>query len=158
MQRENYTIKSQSKNAMAMIMAIMVIVIIGTIMALSMSMTVLTTKRNLDMYLYEQVEILADSAREYAMYKIGNTPCVEDTFTITGQDDFYDIDIDIKYIVPTGCTADPTLNFAPNPDDTDTELIHSAAVLNITVAIDKSKTNTSEDIRFHKRYIENIKP
>ncbi|MEA1983749.1 MAG: hypothetical protein U9N39_09400 [Campylobacterota bacterium] len=155
MQRENYTIKHQSKNAMAMIMAIAVIVIIGTIMALSMSMTALTTKRNLDMYLYEQVEILADSAREYAMYKIGNTPCSQDDFNITGQDDFYDIDIDIKYVTETGTCTGAGSVFTTKTDDA---LIHSAAVLNITVSIDKSKTNTSEDIRFYKRYIENIKP
>ena len=148
--------RNQSKNAIAMIMAIAVIVIIGTIMALSMSMTALTTKRNLDMYLSEQIEILADSAREYAMYKIGNTPCVVSGYTIAGQDTFYDINIDILYVTAAGCPApNAALSFTA---DTDTNLQRDTAVIDITISIDKSKTNTSENIRFYKRYIENIKP
>jgi len=146
--------RNKSKNAIAMIMAIAVIVIIGTIMALSISMTALTTKRNLDMYLSEQIEILADSAREYAMYKIGNTPCVVSNFPITRQDDFYNINIDILYVTAAGCT-DPTLNFT---SDTDANLQRATAVIDVTISIDKNQTKTSENIRFYKRYIENIKP
>jgi len=148
--------RNQSKNAIAMIMAIAVIVIIGTIMALSISMTSLTTKRNLDMYLSEQIEILADSAREYAMYKIGNTPCVVSNYNIAGQDTFYDITIDILYVTAAGCPIpNAALNFT---NDTDANLQRDTAVIDVTISIDKSKTNTSEDIRFYKRYIENIKP
>jgi len=146
--------RNQSKNAIAMIMAIAVIVIIGTIMALSMSMTALTTKRNLDMYLSEQIEILADSAREYAMYKIGNTPCVVSNYNIANQDTFYDINISILYVTATGC-ADATLDFTA---DKDANLQRPTAVIDVTISIDKSQTNTTEDIRFYKRYIENIKP
>jgi len=146
--------RNQSKNAIAMIMAIVVIVIIGTIMALSMNMTMLTTKRNLDMYLSEQIEILADSAREYAMYKIGNTSCVVSGYNIPGEDTFYDINISILYVTATGC-ADTALDFT---SDTDANLQRDTAVIDVAIAIDKSKTNTTENIRFYKRYIENIKP
>jgi len=148
--------RNRSKNAIAMIMAIAVIVIIGTIMALSMNMTALTTKRNLDMYLSEQIEILADSAREYAMYKIGNTSCVAavSNYAISGQDTFYDIDINVLYVTAAGC-ADAALDFT---SDTDANLQRDTAVIDVTVSIDKNQTNTSENIRFYKRYIENIKP
>ena len=146
--------RNRSKNAIAMIMAIAVIVIISTIMALSMSMTMVTTKRNIDMYLYEQAEILADSAREYAMYKIGNAPCVNNNYTIAGQDTFYNIDITVSYV-----TANPTTCAGPNfTNIADTNLQINTAIIDVTVSIDKSQTKTSEDIRFYKRYIENIEP
>jgi len=145
----------QSKrNGIAMIMAIAVIVIIGTIMALSMALTLKTTKRTVETYLYEQVEILSDSAREYAMYKIGNTSCIESGFYIPDQEGFYDINISIKYITKAACTT-PSLNFTT---DYDPDLIHESAVIDVVVSIDKNQTNTAEDVRFHKRYIENIKP
>ena len=141
------------KKAMAMIMAIMVIVIIGTIMALSLSMTTQTTKRNLETYLYEQSEILADSAREYAMYKIGNTSCTPADFNITAQDAFYDITIKTRYVTSTASCG--TRNFTA---DTDPDLQNPTAVIDVTVAIDTNNTKTSEAIRFYKRYIETIKP
>ena len=141
------------KKAMAMIMAIMVIVIVGTIMALSLNMTVQTTKRNIETYLYEQSEILADSAREYTMYKIGNTPCIYSGSNILNQDSFYNINISVLYVTknPTTCAG---LKFTT---DTDVDLQRDTAIIDVTVSIDKSQTNTSEDIRFYKRYIENIK-
>lgn len=143
------------KKAMAMIMAIMVIVIIGTIMALSLNMTTLTTSRNLDMYFNEQMEILSDSAREYALYKIANTPCIYSGSNIVDQDSFYDINISVKYVTKDGCTATPSLNFT---NDTDADLLRATAIIDITMSLDKAQTNTSEDVRFYKRYIENIKP
>ncbi len=140
------------KKAMAMIMAIMVIVIIGTIMALSLSMTTQTTKCNIDTYLYEQSEILADSAREYTMYKIGKVPCTPADFTITTQDGYYDITVKTHYVTPNASCG--IYNFT---SDRDIDLQNPTAVIDITVAIDTNKTNTSENIRFYKRYIENIK-
>ena len=142
------------RNAIAMIMAIAVIVIIGTIMALSMALTLKTGKRTVETYLHEQVEILADSAREYAMYKIGTTSCVNHDYNITQQDNFYDIEIRVKYITTIACT-DTTLNFTT---DYDTDLQHDSAVIDIVVSVDNNQTNTAEEIRFYKRYIENINP
>lgn len=150
--------KYQFKNGIAMIMAVMVIILTATIMALGLAMTTKTTNENLDMYLSEQAEILADSAREYVMYKIGNTPCIESGYTFL-QDDFYIINISIKYVTPEGCVATPDLNYisASNPNHLDANLITSAAIIDVKVSIDKSKTSTNESISFHKRYIELIK-
>mgnify|MGYP006995581668 CR=1 FL=1 len=143
------------KNGIAMIMAIAVIVVVGTIMALSLSMTTKTTKRNLDIYLYEQIEMLSDSAREYAMYKIDNnaTQCAYSNFSILGQDTLYDINIGIRYVTATGCPAGNDFT-----NDLDPALLNDVAVIDVTVSVDKTESQTTEDIRFHKRYIENIKP
>jgi len=146
--------RTNRRNAIAMIMAIAVIVIIGTIMALSMAMTLKTGKRTVETYLNEQVEILADSAREYAMYKIGNTSCVQHDYNISQQDSFYNIQITVKYITQVAC-ATTALNFTT---DYDIDLQHDSAIVDIVVSIDKNQTNTAEDVRFYKRYIENINP
>ena len=145
------------KNGIAMIMAIAVIVVVGTIMTLSLNMTTKTTKRDLDIYLYEQVEILSDSAREYAMYKIDNntTQCAYSNFSVIGQDTLYDINIDIRYVTPAGCPALYPNDFTA---DLDSDLLNDVAVIDVTVIVDKSESQMPEDIRFHKRYIENIKP
>ena len=140
-----------------MIMAIAVIVIVGTILTLSLTMTAKTTKRDIDLYLYEQIEMLSDSAREYAMYKIENntTQCANRNFIILGQDTLYDINIDIRYVTPAGCPAGFLNDFTA---DLDPDLTNDVAVLDVTVWVDKAESQTLEDIRFHKRYIENIKP
>jgi len=145
------------KNGIAMIMAIAVIVVVGTIMALSLNMTAKTTKRNLDIYLYEQIEMLSDSAREYAMYKIENntTLCAYNNFSVLGQDTLYDINIDIRYVTSAGCPGAYPNDFTA---DLDPDLLNDVAVLDITVLVDKTTSQMPEDIRFHKRYIENIKP
>lgn len=151
------------KNGIAMIMAIMTIILIATIMALGLAMTTQTTSRNTDLYLSEQAEILADSAREYAMYKIGSTPCIESGYTFI-QDNFYNIKIDIKYITTEGCAAvpgatTPTLDYIPtlNANHFDSNLISPVAVINVYVETNTSTTTTSEKISFHKKYIELIK-
>lgn len=149
--------RALQRDGIAIIMAIMVIVIIGTIMALAVALTTETTQRNLNTYLYEQAEIMADSAREYAMYKIdtNTTQCVDFSSIIPiTQDTFYNIDINASYVTPTG-TCGGGLDFTTTPDP---DLDNNVTILNITVSIDKSATLTNEDIRFHKRYIENIKP
>ena len=145
------------KNGIAMIMAIAVIVVVGTIMALSLSMTTKTTKRNLDIYLYEHIEMLSNSAREYAMYKIDNntTQCAYSNFSIPGQDTLYDINIDIRYVTPAGCPIAYPNDFTT---DLDPDLLNDVAVIDVTVWVDQTESLTSENIRFHKRYIENIKP
>ena len=75
MQRKNSFLK-KFRGGMAMIMAIAVIVIIATIMALALSLTSQTTKRTVDIYLYEQSALYAKSAVELALLEIaGNTPC-----------------------------------------------------------------------------------
>jgi len=149
--------KKSNKSGIAMIMAIAVIVVVGTILTLSLTMTAKTTKRDLDLYLYEQVEILSNSAREYAMYKIDNnaTHCAYSNFNIPGQDSLYDINIDIKYVTPTGCPPTHPNDFTA---DLDPDLQNDVAVIDVTVSVDKIVSQTSEDIRFHKRYIENRKP
>jgi len=101
MQRKNYLLKSSYKSGIAMVMAIIVIVIMGTIMALSLSLTSLTTKRTNDLYLYEQSSLLAKSATEYALLLIGQRdPCsdINTTFRNFDQETIYRVNIEIQYI------------------------------------------------------------
>lgn len=142
-------INSRKKPAFAMIMAMTFILILGTILALSISLTSTTTKKNLETYFYEQMEILADSAREYAMYKIGNSPCNANSFNFT-QDNLYDITINIQYVTRAVC-ADPNLSFAVDPS-----LVKETAIIDVAVSLNNAASNTPESIRYYKRYIENI--
>ncbi|MFA5235189.1 MAG: hypothetical protein WC390_12390 [Sulfurimonas sp.] len=93
MQRKNSILKTNpsQKKGFAMITAIIVIVIISTIMALSLSLTAQTSKRTIDLYLYEQVALHAKSAAELALLDIAQVnPC-----TYTGN----------TYNFPRGCTG-----------------------------------------------------
>ena len=151
MQRKNYSL---NKKGIAMIMAIAVIIIIATILTLSISLTSQTTKRNIDMYLSEQSEMLADSAREYALYSIDNnaTHCGIGNLNFT-QDTLYNINIDMKYITRNGCTD----GIANNNEINDSALIHESVILDITIFVDANLSGTTENIKYFKRYIENIK-
>lgn len=142
---------SRKKPAFAMIMAMTFIVILGTILALSISLTSTTTKKNLETYFYEQMEILADSAREYAMFRIGNTPCNVGTFNFT-QDNLYDITINVQYVTRATCPApNAALTFAVDPS-----LVKETAIIDVAVSLNNAASNTPEQIRYYKRYIENI--
>jgi len=116
MQRKNNLLKS-SKNGIAMMMAIATIVIISTIMALSLMMSAKTTKSINDLYLYEQSQLYAKSATEYALLKIAqSTPCsyLDESFT---QDGIYDINISVSYIYYKGGSEDPENDICSvNPD------------------------------------------
>ena len=70
MQRKNYLLKTSHKSGMAMITAIAVIVIIATIMTLALKLSTQTTKKTVDIYVYEQAVLLSKRAAEYALLRI----------------------------------------------------------------------------------------
>ena len=72
MQRKNYILKSK-KNGFAMLMAIVVLLVLATMMAVSISLTTKTTKRNLNTYVKNQAELYSKNAAEYALYKISKS-------------------------------------------------------------------------------------
>lgn len=111
MQRKNNLLKS-SKNGIAMIMAISTIVIISTIMALSLMMSAKTTKSITDLYLYEQAQLYAKSATEYALLKIAqSSPCtyLDENFPVDENlsKNIFDINISVSYIYYKGNGEDP---------------------------------------------------
>ncbi len=93
MQRKNNILK---RDGIAMIMAIVAIVVLSTIMALSLSLTTQTTKKTVDIYLYEQAMIYSKSVAELALLEIAKKGC-QNSFDTT-FDDIYDANVTMKYI------------------------------------------------------------
>jgi type II secretory pathway component PulK len=153
MQRKNniLTPSKSSKNGIAMIMAIMIIVIIGTIMALSISMTALTTKSTNDIYLYEQSELFSKSATEYALLRIAEDNNDSDPCHYTGgsftQDSIYNINISVKYIYLAGVCTNQYATVSTDEQN--------GSVL-IDVAVDVNDTISGEPIRYFRRTLQKL--
>jgi len=159
MQRKNNILKS-ARSGMAMIMAITVIVIMATIMALSLALTTQTTKKTVDLYIYEQAILLSKSATEYALLEIAQDgPCSNiNTLNFTpdldgdGNPDYYDINITMKYIYEVGsnpCNAAKTYTTVTTPEQ------NGSVLIDVTVSVDDDSI-TSEPIRYFRRTIQKL--
>ena len=163
MQRKNNIMKkfyTNSKKGMAMIMAIFVIVIVATIMSLAIALNSQTTKRTVNLYIYEQAILLAKSAAEYTLLRISldnnsTNPCHVKTLNFSpdldndGVADYFDINVSVKYSYtnyPSGCPR-----FAPvtTPEQ------NGSVLLDITVSVD-DPTITTEPIRYFRRTIQKL--
>ncbi|MGD9718879.1 MAG: hypothetical protein AB7U24_06535 [Sulfurimonadaceae bacterium] len=138
-------------------MAIVVIVVITTIMALSLSLTVQTAKKTTDIYLHEQITLLAKSAAEYSLFKIAEDgPCTHHNDLNFQHNGMYDINITNRYIYtnPNPCLG--TANFGsytnPAPLSPDT---NGTVIMDITISVD-DPTITSEPIRYFRRTIQKL--
>ena len=157
MQRQNSILNSSQKRnkkgGFAIIMAIAVIVVIATIMALSLSLTSQTAKRTTDIYLHEQVVLLAKSAVEYSLFQIAAYgPCSVPSMNFQ-HNGIYDINITNRYIYTNLC-ANPDhsagiLTYVVNPDSNGTAIIDVAVSVNDT-------SITSEPIRYFRRTIQKL--
>lgn len=164
MQRKNSILKvtphqkrgafAKVRSGFAMITAIIVIVIISTIMALSLSLTTETTKRTVDLYLYEQVALHTKSATELAMLEIAKNGC-QNSFNTT-LDTFYDVNITMRYVY-TG----PTTNVAG--DDCDeyisyitTDEQNGSVLMDVTVSVREDQGLSTEPIRYFRRTIQKL--
>ncbi len=166
MQRKNYILKRahpKFRNAMAMIMAIAFIVIISTIMALALSLSSQTTKRTIDIYLYEQSVLLAKSGAEYALLRISldnneKNPCkvtslnnIRPDIDNDGIPDFYDINISIKYSYKNPPSSCKGKTFATVTTDEQ----NGSVLMDITVSVNDTSVST-EPIRYFKRTIQKL--
>jgi hypothetical protein len=156
MQRKNSILKKQHKNAMALIMAIAVIIIISTIMALSLALTTQTSKKTLDLYLYEQSMLLSKSATEFALLEIAKNNTSANPCNYTGssfvQDGFYQIDISVRYVYtsfPASCAAAQQFATVQTAEQNGSALIDVAVSVNNT-------TVSSEPIRYFRRTIQKL--
>jgi type II secretory pathway pseudopilin PulG len=135
---------------MAMIMAIAVIVVVATLLALSLSLTSLTTKSSMDLFLYEQANLLARSAGEYAKLKIGlinndnnsTSRCAYTGENFTQNSD-YNININVSYVYSNGVSACGDIDLVQTDD-------FGAALIDVTVEVNNPAT-TSEPIRIFRR-------
>ncbi|MEO1953358.1 MAG: hypothetical protein ABGW74_01490 [Campylobacterales bacterium] len=147
MQRKNNILK---KDAMAMIMAIVVIVVISTIMAISLSMTTLTTKKMTDLYLYEQAMIYSKSVAELALLKIAKDGC-QNSFN-KNFDGIYDANVTMQYIYTeeehnkTGGKCNEYISYIKTDEQ------NGSVLMDISVTSDAG----SEPIRYFRRTIQKL--
>jgi len=160
MQRKNSFLKISPRdnfhNGMAMMMAISVIVIVATIMSLSLAMTTMSSKKSIDLYLYEESILLSKSATEYALLKIGqNKPCTQfDTDVLNWrQNNIYDINISIKYIYTSDRSCEDNGGELYTIVQTDEQ--NGSALIDVTVSV-TDENISSEPIRFFRRTLQKL--
>ncbi|MCW8839327.1 MAG: hypothetical protein OQJ77_00890 [Thiovulaceae bacterium] len=137
-----------NRSAFAMIMAVGVIIIVATIMLLSLNTTALTSKRTVDLYLYEQAELHTKSAIEYALYKIARDGCQND-LSIENLDGMYDINISMQYIGTSASGCTDYINNLNTPEQ------NGSVMMDVTVSVPTSVTG-AEPIRFFRRTIQKL--
>ncbi len=137
------------RRGMAMIMAIAVIVIMAGIMALSLSMTTITTKRTGDIYLYEQAILLSKSATEYALLRIAQDgPCSNQVIPTFVQDGIYSISITNRYVYTADICTDTIVVQTPEQN--------GSVIMDVTVTVLPSTNVTTEPIRYFRRTIQKL--
>ncbi|MGE4396358.1 MAG: hypothetical protein AB7D34_02745 [Sulfurimonas sp.] len=159
MQRKNSILRMNPRNkrlGFAMITAIIVIVIISTIMTLSLSLTAQTSKRTIDLYLYEQGELVAKSAVELTLLEIAKrdpaTACLN-TYTALPFDanitSLFDVNVSVQYVFTNnvgGC--DMYINNINTPEQ------NGSVLMDVVVS---TKTDiTTEPIRYFRRTIQKL--
>ncbi|MDD2652470.1 MAG: hypothetical protein PHX44_05425 [Sulfurimonas sp.] len=150
MQRKNSILRTnphKKRSGFAMITAIIVIVIISTIMALSLSLTTETTKRTVDLYLYEQAALHAKSGAELALLSIAQNGC-PNTFNTTL--DTFDVNVTMQYIFTSdvgGCTE--------YINNIQTQEQNGSVLMDVTVSLNDTSLST-EPIRYFRRTIQKL--
>lgn len=151
MQRKNNILRNH-RNAIAMIMAIGVIVLIGTIMALSLTLTSVTSKKTTNLYLHEQVILLSKSATEYALLKIAEDgPCTHTDDLIFTHDLIYDVNISLQYIytAPSPCTPAQTYTTVTTDEQ------NGSVLMDVAISVTDTSV-TTEPIRYFRRTIQKL--
>jgi Tfp pilus assembly protein PilV len=157
MQRKDYilradpqykkTLFAKKHSGFAMIMALIVIVIVSTIMAISLSLTTETTKRTVDLYIYEQTALHAKSAAELTMLQIAQNGCINSYNTTL--DNFYDVNVTMRYIY------NATVGTCTDYFNITTPEQNGSVLMDITVSVNDSNIS-SEPIRYFRRTIQKL--
>jgi len=164
MQRKNSVLRTnprKKRSGFAIIMAIAVIVVISTIMALSISLTTETTKRTVDLYLYEQAELVAKSAVELTLLEIAKrdpvTNCLN-TYDALPFDanitTLFDVNVSLQYFFTGavgGCTP-----FSPGGVATYVTTDEQNGSVLMDVVVSTKPDITTEPIRYFRRTIQKL--
>ncbi len=143
------------RKGIAMIMAIFVLVVLATIMAFTIQMTTKTAKRAADIYVENQAILFAKNAAEYAVYKIStNKNCNLTSFNTTLRT-YYQVNVDISYILSDPNAACPTSTIALT--SVGGANAYAYARIDVTVTVDNDSVAT-EPVRIFRRYVEDITP
>lgn len=147
---KNIPYAQANRSGFAMIMAVVVIIVVATIMMFTLSQTTQTVKRTVDMYLYEQTELHAKSAIEYALFKIAEDgPCTTvDSITI---DAIYDVNYTIKYIYKNNPCGNPLDYITAITTDEQ----NGSVLMDVAISVDADNTG-SEPIRFFRRTMQKL--
>ncbi|MFA5455924.1 MAG: hypothetical protein WC272_11480 [Sulfurimonas sp.] len=156
MQRKNYILKTdpRQKKGFAMITAIIVVLIISTIMALSLALTAQTSKRTIDLYLYEQVALHAKSAAELAMLEIAKNGCLNSYNTTL--DNFYDVNVTMQYVYTeantnaAGVSCSEYISYITTPEQ------NGSVLMDVTVSVRADQNLSTEPIRYFRRTIQKL--
>ncbi len=164
MQRKNNILRMNPRNkrlGFAMITAIIVIVIISTIMTLSLSLTAQTSKRTIDLYLYEQGELVAKSAVELTLLEIAKrdpvTNCLN-TYTALPFDanitNLFDVNVSVQYVFTgavVGCTP-----YSPGGAPMYITTAEQNGSVLMDVVVSTKADITTEPIRYFRRTIQKL--
>ncbi|SFV57779.1 hypothetical protein MNB_SM-7-1414 [hydrothermal vent metagenome] len=156
MQRKNNLLKPLHRSGIAMIMAISVLVVLATIMAFTIQMNANTKKRAIDIYVENQANLFAKNAAEYVVYKISQDKnCSLAPFTTTLQT-YYDVDVNVSYILSNTNDGCPTSDIALTPADDNADA-YAYVRIDVAVTVD-DETVTTEPVRVFRRFVEDITP
>jgi type II secretory pathway pseudopilin PulG len=161
MQRKNSILKTnprrrrgaflKKRSGFAMIMAIAVIVIIATVMALSLALTTETTKRTVDLYLYEQVALHAKSGAELALLEIAKGgPCT--TIAPYTINPFYDVNVTLRYVYKDFSCGGTNDFFTTLQTDEQ----NGSVLMDVTVSVKADQNLSTEPIRYFRRTIQKL--
>lgn len=158
MQRKNSILRINPRNkrfGFAMITAIIVIVVISTIMTLSLSLTAQSSKRTIDLYLYEQGELVAKSAVELTLLEIAKRdPATNCLNTYTPPFDanitsLFDVNVSVQYVF-TGAVGGCDMYI----NNINTAEQNGSVLMDVVVS---TKTDiTTEPIRYFRRTIQKL--
>lgn len=151
MQRKNNLLIKSARSGMAMIMAIAVIVIVATIMAISIALTTMSSKKTVDLYIYEQAILLSKSAAEYGLLRISQSnPCT--VTSINFSKDYYDINMTIRYIYSEASTCN---DVSKEYFNVKTDEQNGSVLMDIKVSVDDPNI-VSEPIIYFRRSIQKL--
>lgn len=143
------SLRATHKSGMAMIMAIGVIVVIGTLMALSVALTTQTSKRTVDVYLYEQAALYSKSAAELALLDIAAAnPCGVTSANYSFDSGLYDANVTMRYVY-RGLSCGGS-------DDYFTTLTTDEQNGSVLMDITVTSNAGSEPIRYFRRTIQKL--
>ncbi len=135
-----------------MLTAIIFILIIGTILAITVSLMGNTTQKTTNRYLYEQAQLLARSAAEYAVMAAQSQNLANCLKKINMQyQNLYDINITLHYVgngLPTNC---PIL--ANNVGHSES---NSSVLIDIWVHLKPSVSQNENPISYFRRTLQKL--
>ena len=145
------------KRSFSLLMAIIFILVIGIIMALAIALGGSSVQVSTNRYFYEQAELIAKSATEYAVmsvqgHQIGAATGCVDTINFTYQNTF-DVEVRVRYIsrgLPLSCAAQ---TFANNVEHNES---NATIIVDTRVTLTDSLLDATPPITYFRRTLQKL--